>query len=216
MSGVRCSQCGLVNFADAEKCKRCGQSLDNAEATSSQLAAQSTIANPSSKNLKGITTLLIVIGGLAFIFSIFWVVGRILNPPTASLPSNQSAVAVPEPTVEFVSRENVEPAKRAIDSLFKLNSATEAGLNYMQYSDRVLTAKGDLDAALRDMRMNKQADRKFTPAALAAVDSYIEARKDWGEYIEKHYSEEGKQKILNLHWGNAQSHILEAQALMPK
>jgi hypothetical protein len=123
---------------------------------------------------------------------------------------------VPEPTVESISRENIEPAKRALESLFKLNSATEAGLNYMQYSDRVLTAKGDLDAALREMKMNTQADRKFASSASSAMDSYIKARNSWGDYIEKGYSEEGKQKLMNLDWDIAQSYIREAQALLPK
>jgi hypothetical protein len=35
MSNVKCANCGLVNFADEEKCKRCGLSLTGAEATSS-------------------------------------------------------------------------------------------------------------------------------------------------------------------------------------
>jgi RNA polymerase subunit RPABC4/transcription elongation factor Spt4 len=30
MSNVKCPQCGLVNFADAEKCKRCGADLAGA------------------------------------------------------------------------------------------------------------------------------------------------------------------------------------------
>ena len=52
-----------------------------------------------------------------------------------------------------------DPAlQAALDELTRLGSFTETGLNYTEYSDRLLTAKGNIDVTLQRTSIVRQAD----------------------------------------------------------
>ena len=76
-----------------------------------------------------------------------------------------------------------DPAlQTALDELKRLSSFTEAGLNYTEYSDRLLTAKGNIDVALQ--RTN---DEPAKDKINQAVEYHIEARKEWKRTIDDKY-----------------------------
>jgi len=66
----------------------------------------------------------------------------------------------------------------ACDELQRLHSFTLTGLNYFQYSDRLLTAKGIIDVALQHTSDKAAAERVDR-----AVFCYVEARDNWSQKI---------------------------------
>ncbi len=75
-----------------------------------------------------------------------------------------------------------DPAlQTALDELQRLHSFTEAGLNYSEYSDRLLTAKGNIDVALQ--RTTDEAAKHRIGVALSC---YVNAREAWRLKIENH------------------------------
>lgn len=70
------------------------------------------------------------------------------------------------------------PIKDALDALRSLRSVTQSGIDYRQYSTRVLDAKVKVDALAGEV----------SPAAVAAIASmryYQLASNAWGSYINK-------------------------------
>jgi len=62
MSGIRCSQCGLVNFSRQSLCRRCGSELDI------ELGHQSRKAKTGRKFLKSIVRILLAVGLIIFLW----------------------------------------------------------------------------------------------------------------------------------------------------
>jgi hypothetical protein len=211
---IKCSQCGLTNWTTDEKCKRCEKPIASHTATSTE-SDPYDMPNPSKGNFRSIA---IIAGVLLGIMGLFWVIGRTTNARTASAANATSeTISLPTPTPDLViSSRNVESAKQAIDTLYKLHSATEAGLNFMQYGERVLDAKADVDSALRSMTLDAAADRNFAKAITSAMNAHIDARNDWSEYIQKGYSDEGKQTVLNISWSRSRDLLMEAELMFPK
>ena len=72
------------------------------------------------------------------------------------------------------SRQPDPALQTALDELTRLKSVTEVGLTYSEYSDRLLTAKGNIDVALLRTR-----DEAAKPRIKAALALYIAARSEW-------------------------------------
>ncbi len=69
------------------------------------------------------------------------------------------------------AREPDPALQKALDELIRLKSATEVGLTYSEYSDRLLTGKGNVDVALQHC-----SDDPAKSKIKAAMDYYIAAR----------------------------------------
>jgi hypothetical protein len=89
----------------------------------------------------------------------------------------------------------------ALDELTKLDSYTQTGLDYVQYSDRLLTAKANIDVALQ-----RTTDSRAKAKIEAALSNYIQARDAWKQSLDKgtrtsidtsvrHYWSEGSRAI---------------------
>ena len=86
-------------------------------------------------------------------------------------------------------REKDAALQTALDELTRLSSYTETGLNYTEYSDRLLTAKGNIDVALQ-----RTADQSAKAKIEHAVSCYVDARNEWKKKLEdKYYFGEGVQ-----------------------
>jgi len=76
-----------------------------------------------------------------------------------------------------------DPAlQSALDELTRLSSFTETGLNYNEYSDRLLTAKGNIDVALQ-----RTSDQPAKERINLAVSCYVEARTEWKMKLDSKY-----------------------------
>jgi hypothetical protein len=68
----------------------------------------------------------------------------------------------------------------ALDELTRLDSYTKTGVDFAAYSDRVLTASGNIDAALR-----RSSDVDANAKIKIALVYYVSARDTWKEYLDK-------------------------------
>jgi hypothetical protein len=83
------------------------------------------------------------------------------------------------PTCIVWSKQNDPALQQALDELTRLGSYTETGLNYAEYSDRLLTATGNIEVALKHAT-DDAAKRKIEEA----VDYYVLARTTWEKKID--------------------------------
>jgi hypothetical protein len=72
----------------------------------------------------------------------------------------------------------------ALDELTRLKSMTEVGLTYGEYSDRVLTGKGNIDVALQHSN-----DEAAKPRIKAALGFYVAARNEWKGNVDNNLDE---------------------------
>ena len=99
-------------------------------------------------------------------------------------------------------REKDAALQTALDELTRLGSFTGAGLNYSEYSDRLLTGKGNIDVALQ-----RTTDEAAKAKIDLAVSYYVAARKAWGLSLEYKNSDIGPQED----WAEA-SHLSHVAA----
>jgi len=201
----------MVNFSAADVCKKCAADLKG-------VVAQQTPGMPLNEKSKhpyfGIVAAVIV---LAVVMVAFWALGRATRSgsPNFSI-TNSTPTAAPTPIPEIISSKNTASAKRALEAIHKLQSATEAGLSFMQYSERVLDTKAEVDAALRSITVETPSDAHFVQDIESAMYFYVAARDDWSTSIRNEYSEESKRKLINTAWDGAREQIKFAEALLPK
>jgi|ERR1700736_6325002 len=99
---------------------------------------------------------------LPYLFALNYMAGSDQNGPTAA------------------HRQKDDPAlQQALDELIRLASYTEAGLNYTEYSDRLLTAKASIDVALQHT-----TDTLAGLKIQLAVTYYVGAREAWERKIQ--------------------------------
>jgi hypothetical protein len=105
--------------------------------------------------------------------STVWAIGLALALGACQKPQVQSVVPIPSPPPH-------DPAlQAALDELTRIQSYTQTGVTYAQYSDRLLTAKGNIDVDLQrtnDEPANAQIQR--------AISYYITALDDWKRKID--------------------------------
>ncbi len=90
-----------------------------------------------------------------------------------------------------------DPAlQKALDELIRMKSATEVGLTYSEYSDRLLTCKGNMDVALQH-----SSDEPGKAKIKTAMGWYVDARKAWKSDIDN--SAEGTTNLPGF-WKNAE------------
>jgi len=93
----------------------------------------------------------------------------------------------------------------ALDELTKLDSYTQTGLDYVQYGDRLLTAKANIDVALQ-----RTTDSRAKAKIEAALSYYIQARDWWKQSLDK-----GKRTTFDTsvrhYWGEGSSAIARAK-----
>jgi hypothetical protein len=93
----------------------------------------------------------------------------------------------------------------ALDELTKLDSYTQTGLDYSQYSDRLLTAKGNVDVALQ-----RTTDSRAKAKIEAALSYYIQARDSWKQSLDKG-TRTGTDISVRHYWGEGSSAIARAK-----
>ena len=85
-----------------------------------------------------------------------------------------------DPTIPH--REKDAALQTALDELTRLSSYTQTGLNYSEYSDRLLNTKGNIDVALQ-----RTSDAAAKDKIDQAVAFYLEARNAWKRKIDNKY-----------------------------
>jgi hypothetical protein len=77
------------------------------------------------------------------------------------------------------NREKDGALQSALDELTRLQAYTATGLNYSEYSDRLLTAESNIEVAFK-----RTSDEAAKAKIRKAISYYIAARKEWGDSID--------------------------------
>jgi ATPase subunit of ABC transporter with duplicated ATPase domains len=92
-----------------------------------------------------------------------------------------------------------------LDELTKLDSYTKTGLDYEQYSDRLLTAKGNIDVALQ-----RTTDLRAKAKIEAALSYYIHARESWKQSLDRS-TRTTFDTFVRHYWGEGSSALARAK-----
>jgi hypothetical protein len=212
VTSSKCPQCGLVNFATAEVCKRCGAALSNQE-DAGELGAE-----PQQKAQVGPPTVLVpcpdckhprsrmaeacpncgrsfqlaatsrkssirrVIAVAAI--AVFCVCFFFVALVTQRAVAVQSALRDGNPSNAGISSANREAARGAMNAVGEIQSITSVGTNFIQYGSAIQSAKVKLDAAMRDFTPRDLADQEIKRQLEEALYCYVDARDAWAEFIE--------------------------------
>jgi hypothetical protein len=165
-SSLKCPQCGLVNFATVDSCKRCGNALVASTADAEPLNRRNW---PVFVGIGGFLLLCtLVIGGYAIV--------RTVNSKREVARNAEIARAAKD--------HNREAARNALNAIGELQSVTSVGTNFMQYTSALQTAKIKFDAALRNYAPNDTEDREVAKQLIEAFECHVDARDAWSEFIE--------------------------------
>ena len=91
-------------------------------------------------------------------------------PPKPTVPPKPTIP--PKPTVP-------QAAVDAVKSLRRMKSATDVGINYQQYSSRIIDLKGDVDEAIAQL-----SDRELKTELTLAMEAYQDALTLWNHMVQ--------------------------------
>lgn len=94
-----------------------------------------------------------------------------------------ASVSVQNSLAQNVPQRNDAALQTAMDELTRLRSYTQAGISFNQYSDRLLTAKGNIDVAL-----SRTTDSIAKVKIEVALSWYVSARDSWKTCIDAQLS----------------------------
>jgi hypothetical protein len=100
------------------------------------------------------------------------------------LSSDFAATAPKKEEKPELSDENKEAAKAALNAVGELESVASVGANYMQFTEKLQTAKIKFDAAMRDFEVASEDDKKISQQLAEVFLCYVDAKEAWGEFIE--------------------------------
>lgn len=122
------------------------------------------------------------------------------------VPGLVALLAILSVTLGACSKQREHAAlQTALDELTKLDSYSQTGVSYAQYSDQLSTAKANIDVALQ-----RSTDSGAKAKIEAALQHYIQARDWWKESPDVRTSTSSE--ISERHyWSDGSSAILEAK-----
>lgn len=149
------------------------------------------------------------------------------NNPGNSPTATSTVAPTPKPSPP-------QAAVNAVKALRKMAGATEIGINFQEYSSRLIDLKAEVDEALMQL-----PEGELKNEISLAMEAYVDAKQGWNEMItddyllvqfepgrslQKKYSIPGdgdkrypairKKTTLSIIWGAADKHINRASQLL--
>jgi len=212
LMSLKCPQCGLVSFATAESCKRCGTVLVKPESEQPNSDQGEQAQNPQSQNTGTLTPCpdcahlcsrsaeacsncgrlllkakrrslkqIVIVASVALICGSV-VLGYLVLVGLRKV-AVQAAVDSGHPENAGVSSRNREAARAALNAIGEIQSVTSVGVNFMQYTAAIQSAKIKFDAAMRYYGPHDPSDQQIRSELGEAFDCYVDAQDAWSEFI---------------------------------
>lgn len=209
----KCSNCGLVNFAFDESCKRCKQPLlvqeevllksefdQNEEQTLHSSASKlfpcpdcdhscSSLA-PMCPNCGRVlqTTIyrnrkLILVLAAVSCVSIIAVYFAYSYADVKRESDVKTAELIGNPAKAGVSSKNNESARAALNAVGEIESVISVGANYQQYTSSLQSARIKYDAAMREFEPQDVSDMAIQTQLGAAFACHLDAAAAWQAFI---------------------------------
>lgn len=159
-----CPDCNHLCSQMAESCPNCGRFLRQIERP---------MNNKISKLVFGILVISFSLVAIFFITS-----------AKREVDVN-SAISLGDAAKAGVSSKNRESAKAALNAIGEIKSVTSVGINYVQYTNAIQSAKIKFDVAMRDYEPQDAAEEKIRHDLEEALSCYIDAKDAWSEFIDE-------------------------------
>lgn len=222
-SSKKCSQCGLRNFADRKKCKRCKTDLSsplNVTKEDSAIQSSSAELGRSTFSLAWILAALVVV-----LLGLFVLYMRQGPQATAAEASSDTGVTqnADTPDAEQPSENAVEKnaqseaaATQILVELKRFQDATERGMGYDEYDKKLNSLKTDLNTTLPSFVRHDPSDELFRQEVAAALREYTAAGNWWKTSITNSsvFTDADRNERTQKNWASARTHLTNAEKML--
>jgi len=217
-STKKCIHCGLTNFADTKRCKRCksnpSQPLNLAK-NDKRTRGDSAEVGRSSFSFTWITALVVVLLGLVF----FYMRQRPQGAPEPGLDAVVAQTLVtrdaeqPEQTAVEQNSQSKAAATQIVTDLKRFQDATESGIDYNEYDKKLSSLKSDLNNTLPSFVRHDASDETFRQEVDAALRDYTAAGNWWKTTITNStvFTEADRNERTQKNFESARTHITNAE-----
>jgi len=216
-----CSECGLRNFADADRCRRCESDLSRRRSIRAREVKQIPVdaGEPGSFKARRVLTLAVPI--ILFLLIFFYV--RQGFQETQANPSEvevaQTVPPQPQQPGENSAPENAqspEAAKEVLAGLKRFQGASQNKMSYEEYDQMLTQLKADVNDMLPTFVRHSPSDESFRQEIAGALRDYTAAGNWWKTTIRNSsvLKDADRTARLQVEWASAQMHLDNAQKLL--
>ena len=219
-SSKKCLKCGLRNFANTGKCRRCKSDLSLSPKSSKddqQLRDKSAESRRATSRFAWFTTALaIVLLGLAVLY---------MSPGSQVSPVPVSE-AFAQPAAPAVEQQIMDPAQQNSKSeaavttvmveLKRFQDAAESGLEYKDYDQKLTSLKSDLNRKLPSFARHNPTDETFRQEVGAALRDYSAAQNWWKTTLTNSsvFTTADRDERTQKNWASARAHLTNAEKML--
>jgi hypothetical protein len=145
------------------------------------------------------------------------------DPQATQAALSDTGVAQPTPSSVQPAQDaaqkdpqSLEPARKVLIGLRRLQDATEGNLTYEEYDERLTRLKADLNSTLPTFVRHDPSDESFRQEVAAALRDYTAAQSWWKTIIRNSQvlTDADRTARLKVEWGSAQTHLDNAEKLL--
>ena len=217
-SSKKCPQCGLRNFANRNRCKRCKSDLSlalNVTRDDNDIPDSDELGRSTFSIAWILAALVVVLLGLVVFYM------RHGSQGTTEVGSEAAVVETPvasdqkQPGTNVVetNSQSEAAATQIIAELKRFQDATERGMEYSEYDKQLSSLKTDLDSTLPSFVRHDSSDESFRQEVAAALRDYT-AAQNWWKTTTRNSSvltEADRNERTQRNFESARTHITNAE-----
>ena len=211
----KCIQCGLINFADVDQCKRCKSDLSQ---KSTGVESNERLSDTPTQSGRLKVSFVVLCGaGLALTLClVFFFTKQAAATKPATAMETQMAEAVTPHTLPVTespapqTRRSEDATREVLDELKAFQSVAGSTMSYEEYDQKLTELKVLADEASASFG---PADHTFGVEVEAAILDYTAAGKWWLTTIRnnKVFSEADRNEKTQAKWDSAKIHVENAE-----
>ncbi len=216
-----CASCGLRNFADSDRCRRCKSDLSRWSAGAREFKQIRVDAGePGSLKARHVLTLAVPV--ILFLLIFFYV--RQGFQETQANPSevevSQTVPSQPQQPGQNSAPENAQSqeaaAKEVLAGLKRFQGATQNKMSYEEYDQMLTQLKADVNNMLPTFVRHSASDETLRQEIAGALRDYTAAGNWWKTTIRNSsvLNDADRTARLQVEWGSAQMHLDNAEKVL--
>jgi hypothetical protein len=217
-SSKKCPGCGLRNFAGANKCKRCKSDLSaplKVTKNEKRVPADSAESDRSHSVAWVVAVLVVVALGLV-LFYMKQGPQETPEPGSEAVVAQTSVAPDAEQPVKSAAEQNSQSeavAKQIVTNLKGFQDATEGGMDFKEYQQKLNSLRSDLKNALPSFDRHLPGDETFRKEVASALRDYTAAENWWKTTIRDStvFTETDRKERTQISFESARAHLENAE-----